>query len=124
MGKDSSGVPKVVIGVATAVILALVVAGLAYGFFNRRVSIGSINQAPLAFQGEVVTVSGRVAGRLAIGAFSLYYLEDDTGTIRVRVPNGSLPKVGEKVTVRGTVNTPLQLGKYALGTMIDEKQRW
>ncbi|MCS6862392.1 MAG: TOBE domain-containing protein [Abditibacteriales bacterium] len=112
------------IGVITVVILALLIAGLAYQFFNRRVSIGSINQDPLTFQGKVVTVSGQVKGRLAIGSFSLYYLEDDTGKIRVRVPNGSLPQVGEKVTVRGTVNSPLKVGRYALGTTIDEQQRW
>ncbi len=120
----SPSISRVVRNITIVVALALIVAGLVYQFFNRRVSIGSINEAPLAFQGEVVTVSGRVAGRLAIGPISLYYLEDDTGKIRVRVREGSLPKVNEKVTVKGTVNSPLKLGNIPIGTTIDEKQRW
>jgi hypothetical protein len=115
---------KVVAGIVAMLLAAGIIAGWSYGFFNRRVSIGSINKEPLAFQEEVVTVSGRVAGRLAIGSFNMYYLEDGTGKICVRVQDGSLPKVDEKITVKGTVNSPLKLGKMAIGTTIDEKQRW
>lgn len=120
----SPSLSRVVRNITIVVALVLMVVGLAYQFFNRRVSIGSINKDPLAFQGEVVTVRGRVAGRLAIGSFSMYYLEDGTGKIRVRVRDGSLPKVDEKITVKGTVNSPLKLGNMAIGTAIDEKQRW
>lgn len=115
---------KVVAGIVVMLLAAGIVVGWSYGFFHRRVSIGSINKDPLAFQGEVVTVSGRVAGRLAIGSFRMYYLEDGTGKIRVRVQDGNLPKVDEKITVKGTVNSPLKLGNMVIGTTIDEKQRW
>ncbi len=111
-------------GVGVVIVLALIVAGLAYGFFNRRVSIGSINKDPMAFNGQLVIVSGKVAGRLSIGSFSMYYLEDDTGKIRVRVHDGSLPGMNEKVTVKGTVSSLFKVGDYTLGTAIEEKQRW
>lgn len=115
---------KVVAGIVAMLLAAAIIAGWSYGFFNRRVSIGSINKDPMAYEGQLVIVSGRVAGRLSIGSISLYYLEDGTGKIRVQVREGSIPKMDEKVTVKGTVNSPLKLGSLAIGTAIDEKQRW
>jgi uncharacterized protein YdeI (BOF family) len=124
MKKTSSGVPKVVIGVTAVMILAGIVAGLAYGFFNRHVRIGSILKDPTTFHGQQVVVNGRVTGRLSIGAFGMYYLEDGTGKIRVQVDGSSLPGVGEKVTVKGNVNNTFKIGALTVWTVIEEKQRW
>jgi hypothetical protein len=115
---------KVIVGILAMLLIALVIGGWVYGFFNRRVSVGSINKDPTAFEGQHVIVTGKVTGRLALGSFSMYYLGDGTGQIRVRGHDGSLPKVDETVTVRGTVNSLLKLGDVAIGTTIDEQQRW
>ncbi|PIN73185.1 hypothetical protein COV20_03055 [Candidatus Woesearchaeota archaeon CG10_big_fil_rev_8_21_14_0_10_45_16] len=64
--------------------------------------------------GQSVKVSGTVENTLKIGSISGYTLVDQHGD-KIAVSSGSLPKEGEKITVKGTLIKDTIFGYYIKG---------
>lgn len=75
--------------------------------------IVEIRKAPKAFDGQVVTVTGRVGDIFQIGPSSAYYLHDGNETLLV-FTRGAAPDPSKKHTVTGTVSTGYLDGKPRL----------
>jgi aspartyl/asparaginyl-tRNA synthetase len=71
--------------------------------------IGRITAEPGAFDGRTVTVAGEVTGRVNLALVKFFRLRDESGEITV-VTEGSLPREGDKVRVKGTVKQAFALG--------------
>ena len=86
---------------ASLVLAAWLIAGAACsGLFTTRV--GDILQHPRDYDGKIVTVAGTAKAVTSIGALRSFILDDGTGAIRV-LTERAVPREGEAVTVRGTV---------------------
>jgi cytochrome c-type biogenesis protein CcmE len=80
---------------------ALLVHGLACsGLFTTR--IGDILQHPRDYDGKIITVAGTAGAVTRIGPLRSFVVEDETGSIRV-LTERAVPREGEQVKVRGTV---------------------
>ena len=69
----------------------------------RPVPIGEVLGDLRHYDGQVVTVKGRVTQTLNIQLLKVFYLTDDTGEITVVTDRG-LPNKGEEISVTGVVN--------------------
>lgn len=88
------------------VIVIIVAAVLAY-FAWRTIEaaptpIGDILGDLRTYDGQLVTVRGKVSNPLNVMLMKAYDVEDDSGTIKIVTERG-LPKVGDLVTVQGQV---------------------
>lgn len=77
------------------------------------VKIGDILGNPREYAGKNVTVSGQVTEVFSLIAFKYFMLRDNTGEITV-VTSRTLPAVGQKLTVRGTVKEAFAIGNQSL----------
>lgn len=66
--------------------------------------IGDIMDDPKSYSEKDVTLKGTVVNAIKLGSFSGFTLDDGTGKTFVSW-DGSIPKEGDEVTVRGTVVT-------------------
>ncbi len=78
--------------------------------------IGKLLEDPAAYDGRTVKIAGEVTDvvKLPFVDTRLYTLRDETGDLLV-VTYGVLPRVGEKVVVRGTFSTLATFGVQSLG---------
>ncbi len=78
--------------------------------------IGTLLKDPAAYDGRTVKVAGEVTDvvKLPFVDTRLYTVRDETGELLV-VTYGTLPRVGEKVVVRGTFSTLATFGVQAMG---------
>ena len=97
-------------------------AGCGYFGFTK---IKEITDSPLKFEGKEVKVKGVVADavRIPFTEVVVYTLKDDTGSITV-VGASAKPNNGDKVKVKGKVNTAIKIGTETFGTHISESARW
>jgi len=73
------------------------------------VPIKNILDRPDAYNNRVVTVAGTVEDSVSFLGIGGMSINDGTGSIWV-AKQGSVPRPGAKVSVRGRVNTMLQIG--------------
>ncbi len=88
----------IIVGVA-------VVAERAYG----RTRVSQILARPDYYQGRIVIVTGEVSDSYSILNTGIMQINDGTGAIWVRKV-GPVPAPGSRASVRGRVNTVLQIG--------------
>lgn len=72
-------------------------------------SIKTIRDDPRNYDGKTVTVSGEVKNPTSLLVVKFFTLADSTGEITV-ITERSLPKAGERVTVRGVVHEAFSIG--------------
>jgi hypothetical protein len=92
--------------VVSIVSICLLAAACGY-FFPTK--IGDILKNPREYAGKEVTVSGEVKEVLALIVFKSFVLKDETGEIAV-ITSRTLPAVGQKLKVTGTVKEAFSLG--------------
>ncbi len=104
-------------------------AGLAILFSSLMLSgcglfstpIGKILADPRAYAGKTVTVSGEVTQVFSLIFIKYFRLKDKTGEIVV-VTDKPLPKVGTKISVKGTVQEAFSIGDQQLIVIVEESK--
>ncbi len=83
--------------------------------------IGKILADPRAYAGKTVTVSGEVTQVFSLIFIKYFRLRDKTGEIVV-VTDKPLPKVGTKISVKGTVQEAFSIGDQQLIVIVEESK--
>ncbi len=83
--------------------------------------IGKILADPRAYAGKTVTVSGEVTQIFSLVFIKYFRLRDKTGEIVV-VTDRPLPKVGTKISVKGTVQEAFSIGDQQLIVIVEESK--
>jgi len=109
--------PAVKIGAVVAGLLIVALVVLHFiprdGGGSAGTRIAEIRKAPKAFDGRLVTVTGRVGDIFTIGPSFAYYLHDGNETLLV-FTRGDAPESTKKHTVTGTISTGFLDGKARL----------
>lgn len=84
--------------------------------------IGKILKDPKIYTGKVITIKGTVTERVSFMVMKYFKLKDKTGEIMVITEN-SLPSVGEKIRVNGTVHDAFSLGGEKVLVFIEKDGR-
>ena len=108
---------------AAALILVVVLAGCDYLPFGNT-PIRQISEAPANFEGKEVKLAGKVKDLTKVPIVDLksFALQDDTGEILV-MTDGNLPALGERVRLKGTVQSALIIGGQSVGLYVKEIKR-
>ncbi len=75
-------------------------------------TVSDINSQKEKFVGKEISVSGTVGDVIKIGPISGYGLKDETGKDGIGVLSQTLPKKGDKITVKGVWMKDTLLGYY------------
>ncbi len=108
---------RVVPSAPAAVLLAAILLSAACGLLATRIS--AIQESPDKYHGRTVSVAGTVAASHNMLFVKYYQVDDGTGRIWV-VTQGALPKEGDRVRVRGTVNQAFAVGSAHLVVIVEE----
>jgi len=100
-----------------SIILILLILYQCSGLTSTR--IGDIKNHPRDYADKEVTVSGEVTGAFSLLVVKYFTLRDGTGEITI-VTHRTMPKQGERLTVKGTVREAFSLGSETL-LVIEEK---
>lgn len=84
--------------------------------------VGDIQKAPGKYDGQTVTIAGKVVGSHNLLVVRYYEVEDGTGRIAV-VTENALPSEGDSVRVKGRVNQAFALGSAHLVVIVEEPAR-
>ncbi len=89
------------------------------------ISIGEILKNPSKFEDSIVTVAGEAEPGLAFEFVNEqpYLLKDPTGQIWV-ITKGLMPEKGQKIKVRGAIQTPYQIKGRRYEVAIVEIKRY
>lgn len=107
------------------VVAALLVAALAGCDYFVYTSVKDVLAAPGKFEGVEVKLKGTVtdAKHLPLINVQTYTLQDGDAKIAVIVLQGTLPKVNDKVKMKGTVKSTMIVNGKAVGQRVEETQR-
>jgi hypothetical protein len=81
--------------------------------------IDRIMSDPRAYVDNTVTIEGKVTDVFSLLVVKYYTVSDGTGSIAV-VTDRTLPAVGQKVKVRGTVTEVFSLGRTRLIVLMED----
>ncbi len=81
--------------------------------------IGDIRKAPGRYDGREVTIQGTVSATHNLLVMKYYEVTDGTGEITV-VTQSALPKEGDRVKVKGTVNQAFAIGTARWVVIVEE----
>lgn len=84
--------------------------------------IGELLDNPSKYDGKTVQIQGEVkgsAGGLGVGA---YEVKDKTGTLPVVSDQGSPPRTGAEIRVKGKFDALITLGSKALAVLREESR--
>jgi hypothetical protein len=84
--------------------------------------IADINRDPGRYAGKEVTVSGRVTDSYGVMNQGAFQVDDGTGRIWVLSEGFSVPSKGADVSVTGRVQSGINFGGRAFGTVLRETQ--
>ena len=84
--------------------------------------IGDIQKSPGKYDGQTVTIAGKVVSSHNFLVVRYYEVEDRTGRIAV-VTENALPSEGDSVRVKGRVNQAFALGSAHLVVIVEEPAR-
>jgi hypothetical protein len=82
--------------------------------------IGRILDEPTRYRNRSVEVQGTVDKSFGALVAGVYQVQDDTGKIYV-LSNGSVPRAGTRVKVRGRVMSGVTFGTRSFGTALREE---
>jgi RecJ-like exonuclease len=93
--------------VVTLIIIVVALAAAAGAYFwwsqSRPVTIGQILRDLRHYDGQTVTIRGKVVSAMNVLVLRYFEVSDNTGDIKVVTKRG-LPNVGDTVTVHGIVH--------------------
>lgn len=123
MTRKSSSRSPALSGAAVTLLTALLLVGCDYLPFGHT-PIGDIVAAPARFEGAEVRIKGMVKDvtKIPLLEIKLFVLIDDGAEIAV-ITEQPLPRVGDSVAVRGTVESAAILGGQSLGLRVTESRR-
>lgn len=81
--------------------------------------IGDIKSQPGKYEGNTVTVSGEVMGKVNLLVLKTFQVRDDSGEITV-VTSSALPEEGKKVRVKGRVDQAFAIGASRMIVIVEE----
>lgn len=87
--------------------------------FLETVQISDIVAAPAKYDDKMVQVTGKVTEFLIVLKTGYFVISDGKGSIAV-IPAKTFPKVGEEVTVAGTVRNAFIIGYQSLTVIIEK----
>ncbi len=105
---------------APVVIVVVIVALLGCDRFFTT-PIGKILENPRDYAGKTVTVSGEVTEVFSFLVIRYFIIKDKTGEIPV-VTEKPLPRVGNKIKVKGTVQEAFSIGDKQLIVIVERKE--
>lgn len=82
-------------------------------------NIGDIVKDPRQFDGRIITVSGQVTDSENILILKYFMLSDATGQILV-VTQRPVPRIGQKLKVKGRVNQAFSIAGKSLVVIVEE----
>lgn len=80
--------------------------------------IGKILNNPREYEAKTLSISGEVTEVFSILVVKYFILKDSSGSIAV-VTDRVLPKVGQKISVKGTLEEAFSLGDQQLIVLIE-----
>ena len=98
-----------------ALVLGLFAASCDWIFGPRAKSMA---KNPARFNGQVITVSGRVKERIDLPRGKCYVVDDGSGLIGV-LTKGPMPPMGAKVKVQGRFDANFKLGKRPMIAIVE-----
>ena len=122
-GRSGRGFHVRIARAAVYLLAAICLAGCDYLPFGFT-KIGEITAKAPQFEGREVKVRGKVSDVSKIPLLNIksYALQDDTGTITV-ITTGTLPVMGQKMGLRGVVESMLIVGGQSYGLTLKEIAR-
>jgi len=90
----------------------------------QRTTISDISKHPVKYEGNEVTIAGKVTqsgGDFAQGAFEM---DDGTGRLWVETDGISLPEKGSQIAVTGLVESGQSMGLNSMTTVLQEIRRY
>ena len=84
--------------------------------------IADIQSSPGKYDGRSVTIAGTVSATHNLFLVKYYEVNDGTGEITV-VTDSALPREGDHVTVKGTVNQAFAIGTAHFVVIVEEPPR-
>lgn len=105
--------------VVLAILFSSLILSGCSGLFSTP--IGKILADPRAYAGKTVTVSGEVTQIFSLVFIKYFRLKDETGEI-VIVTDKPLPKVGTKISVKGTVQEAFSIGDQQLIVIVEQSK--
>jgi len=103
-------------GFLPAIAAALLLAACA-----RVTPIKNIVEHPRDYAGQEVSVEGEVTGVFSLIFVKYFTLDDGSGSITV-VTEKPLPRKGERLRVKGTVEEAFSLGDQTLTLIVEKKE--
>ena len=105
---------KLVTGIA--VVVMVIVLATCQMLFSTK--IRAIKESPGAFEGKEVAIAGQVTGTWNLLFVKYYKVRDDTDEIAV-ITEAALPREGDHVRVKGTVNQAFSVGNTRMIVVIE-----
>lgn len=84
--------------------------------------IGKILNNPREYEAKTLTISGEVTEVFSLFVVKYFMLKDSSGSIAV-VTDRALPKPGQKLKVKGTVEEAFSLGDQQLLVFLESPKR-
>jgi hypothetical protein len=110
---------SIVAGILVVAAIAIIAAAWAYlAAIPKVLAIEDVLGNLREYDGQTVTVSGRVTDPLNIFGIKTYSVTDDTGTIQVVTERG-LPASAAQVKVTGVVNQYFKLGSMEATVLLE-----
>lgn len=106
------------LGMVAALALTAALAGC------ERTTISDVSKHPVKYEGNEVTITGKVTqsgGDFARGAFEV---DDGTGRLWVETDGISLPEKGSQIAVTGLVESGQSMGLNSMTTVLQEIRRY
>ena len=80
--------------------------------------IGKIINNPREYEAKTLTISGEVTEVFSLFILKYFMLKDSSGSITV-VTDRALPKIGQKIKVKGTIEEAFSLGDQQLIVLVE-----
>lgn len=105
-----------------ALFASLAIAALSCGC--EKTNISDILKNPVPFEGNAVTIAGKVAESAPASMPLAYEVDDGTGQLWVVTDKAVLPPKGSQVVVSGLVISSSSQGPFNLPTVLQETKRY
>ena len=115
---------KIMSTVMVAVFIIVILAGglWLYSTKIQHTAIGDILKNPRNYEGQLLTVEGKVTDVISLFIVKYYKIKDDTGEIVVTTKR-FLPTIGEKIRVKGTIDSAFSIGPEQLFVLIESEKK-
>lgn len=111
-----------IVVVAVCVIVFLIGGIWLYNTRIQHTAIGDIQKNPRNYEGQLLTVEGQVTDVVSLFVIKYYKIKDDTGEIIVTTKR-FLPQVGEKIRIKGTIDSAFSIGLEQFVVLIESEKK-